>query len=110
MTTPHKDADKLIAIAHGKQMQVYGNQGTPWADASHDRALVAICAGQPCRIKPETVMVNGVECPKPVTIGRYTVRLMILNEGKFWDTFFDNLSEAETVCHALIKPFKECKE
>ena len=113
MTTPHKDADKLLAIAHGKQMQVYGNNnGTPWVDASPDRSLVAICAGQPCRIKPLTVMVNGVECPRPVPPpeGKYTVRILILNRGIFWELDFAELADAEAVCRAMVKPFKECQE
>ena len=112
MTTPHKDADKLRAIAGGKQMQVYGNNGNPWVDASPGRALVAICAGEPCRIKPEFVLINGVECPKPVPPpeGKYTARIMILNQGTFWELDFAELADAETVCRALVKPFKECKE
>ena len=112
MTTPHKDADKLLAIAHGKQMQVHGNNGTPWVDASPDRALMAICAGQPCRIKPETVTVNGIDCPRPVPPleRKYTVRILILNRGIFWELDFAELADAEAVCRAMVKPFKECQE
>lgn len=110
MSTPHKDADKLRAIAGGKQMQVYGNNGNPWVDASPDRALVAICAGEPCRIKPLTITVNGVECPKPSTkSGRNWVSITCAN-GRESIYCFDPMEDAIEVYEALIKPFKECKE
>jgi len=110
MSTPHKDADKLRAIAEGKQMQVEGVTSL-WRDASPDDALFAVYNGEPCRIKPEFIVINGVECQKPApTLDRnFTVRLMILNQGIYWDLGFAELADAETVCHALIKPFKECK-
>lgn len=112
MTTPHKDAEKLIAIAHGKQMQVCGNNGTTWVDATSDHALFAVYNGEPCRIKPEVVLINGIECQRPVPPpgGKYTVRIMILNQGTFWELDFAELADAETVCRALVKPFKERKE
>ena len=110
MTTPHKDADKLIAIAHGKQMQIYGNDGTPWVNTNPDRALVAICAGEPCRVKPEFVLINGVECPKPNTkSGRNWVSITCAN-GRESIYCFDSVTDAIEVYEALIKPFKECQE
>ena len=109
MTAPHKDANLLIAIAHGKQMQVEGLT-SPWADASPDRALVAICAGEPCRIKPEFIVINGVECPKPNTkSGRNWVSITCAN-GRESIYCFDSMEDAVEVYEAIIKPFKECKE
>ena len=112
MTTPHKDADKLRAIAGGKQMQVYGNNGNPWVDASPDRALVAICAGEPCRIKPEFVLINGVECPKPEfgEAAHYAVTVTFPQLFKDHTAHFSTAVDALSVYQALIKPFKECQE
>jgi len=60
----HPQAELLRAIADGKQMQ-YGT--TCFEDCTAKRALEAIYSG--CwtylRVKPETVMVNGVEFVLP---------------------------------------------
>lgn len=110
MTTPHPDAVLLRAIADGKQMQVYGKNGTPWADASPDVALYAVHCHDPCRIKPETVMVNEVECPKPereTGDGKWVEVSCYARTHRF---AFDSWDTAKLVVDALIKPFKECKE
>lgn len=112
MTTPHKDAEKLRAIADGKQMQVYGNNGTPWVDATSDHALFAVYNGEPCRIKPDFIVVNGVECPKHserlrknwVSIG------VVCSNGRESTYCFESVADAIAVYEALIKPFKECQE
>ena len=110
-TTPHKDADLLRAIADGKQMQVEGLT-SPWTDARADEALWAIAQGDSCRIKPEFIVINGVECqkPSPLLHSRFTVRILIINKGTYWDLGFAELADAEAVCRALVKPFKECQE
>ena len=117
MTAPHKDANLLIAIAHGKQMQVEGLT-SPWTDASPDRALVAVCAGEPCRIKPDFIVINGVECQKPldkfsteswvVTLHMRHMRGPMPPTAKTF--MFNNEQDAAQVVAALVKPFKECQE
>ena len=73
MTTPHPQADLLRAIADGKQMQELDfpgiNHPGNWCDCDADRALNRISRGveQYVRIKPETVTINGIECPAPMT-------------------------------------------
>ena len=106
MNTPHPRADLLIAIAQGKQMQG-ACLGPPWIDIDARDALSAVAQGLPCRIKPETVMVNGVECPKPVPGEQYIVRITMRNYAPCVDISFAKLADAETVYRALIKPFKE---
>ena len=117
MTTPHRDASLLRAIADGKQMQTEGLTA-PWADASGDEALTALAEGQPCRIKPDFVIVNGVECPKPLDefsteswVVTLRMRHMRGPMPPMAKTFmFNNEHDAAQVIEALIKPFKECQE
>ena len=74
MTTPHPNADLLRAIADGKQMQELDftgiNHPGNWCDCDADRALNRISRGveQYVRIKPETVTINGIECPAPMRV------------------------------------------
>ena len=114
MTTAHRDASLLRAIADGKQMQVEGLTA-PWMDASGDDALIALAEGQPCRIKPEFIVINGVECDASqrrkadffvcITLVGHSREL--LAEGVF---YWPNKDAARTAFEALIKPFKECQE
>ncbi len=117
MTTPHPDATLLRAIADGKQMQTEGLTA-PWADASGDEALTALAEGQPCRIKPDFVIINRAECPKPLDAWcdeAYVVTVSMRPvEGpapptakRFW---FNSEHDAAQVVDALVKPFKECQE
>lgn len=107
-TTPHKDADKLRAIADGKQMQTEGDGGL-WADASAQDALRAVLDGDPCRIKPHMIVINGVECPAPggctnfllgITASDYSRRVATAN------IYFDSFPDLLAAFEALIKPFK----
>jgi len=70
MTTPHPHADLLHAIADGKQMQELRKCCRDDAhDCSAERALDLIPIGQAdcVRIKTDTVTINGIECPAPMT-------------------------------------------
>lgn len=109
MSTPHPDADKLRAIADGKQMQGEG-YGTKWMDIPAQIALRLLSHAKPCRIKPEFIVINGVECPKPNTkSGGNWVSITCAN-GRESIYCFDPMEDAVEVYEALIKPFKECKE
>ena len=71
MTTPHPNADMLRAIADGKQMQGrLPEDGCDWFDIYPDQAIGAIASGysMKVRIKPETVLINGIECPAPMRV------------------------------------------
>lgn len=74
MTTPHPAADLLRAIADGRQMQELDfpgiNHPGNWCDCDADRALNRISRGveQYVRIKPDTVTINGIECPAPMRV------------------------------------------
>ena len=74
MTTSHPSADMLRAIADGKQMQqdrTYIDSTEPkWTDCSSVRALYLISCEESnlVRIKPETVLINGIECPAPMRV------------------------------------------
>lgn len=71
MTTPHPNADLLRAIADGKQMQGrLQEDGCDWFDIYPDQAIGAIASdySMKVRIKPETVLINGIECPVPMRV------------------------------------------
>lgn len=71
MTTPHPNADLLRAIADGKQMQGrLQEDGCDWFDIYPDQAIGAIASdySMKVRIKPETVLINGIECPAPMRV------------------------------------------
>lgn len=71
MTTPHPNADMLRAIADGKQMQGrLPEDGCDWFDIYPDQAIGAIASGysMKVRIKPETALINGIECPAPMRV------------------------------------------
>ena len=64
-------ADLLRAIADGKQMQGrLPEDGGGWFDIYPDQAIGAIAGGYATdvRIKPETVLINGIECPAPMRV------------------------------------------
>lgn len=117
MSTPHPDADKLRAIADGKQMQGEG-YGTKWMDIPAHDALRLLSHAKPCRIKPEFIVINGVECPKPLDkfsteswVVTLCMRHMRGPMPPMAKTFmFNNEHDAAQVIEALIKPFKECHE
>ena len=70
MTTPHPQADLLRAIADGRQMQGrLPEDGCDWFDIYPDQAIGAIASdySMKVRIKPDTVTINGIECPAPMT-------------------------------------------
>lgn len=71
MTTPHPNADMLRAIADGKQMQGrLTADDCDWFDIYPDQAIGAIASdySMNVRIKPETVLINGIECPAPMRV------------------------------------------
>ena len=71
MTTPHPQADLLRAIADGKQMQGrVPEDGCDWFDIYPDQAIGAIASdySMKVRIKPETVLINGIKCPAPMRV------------------------------------------
>lgn len=71
MTTPHPQADLLRAIADGRQMQGrLPEDGCDWFDIYPDQAIGAIASdySMKVRIKPDTVTINGIECPAPMRV------------------------------------------
>lgn len=122
MTTPYPHADILRAIAEGKQIQWQDPRGN-WRNTAPGDVLLTIGACGPARfrIAPETVLVNGVECPKNAddTIGNpWTVCVVLRSDPvnllvpfryekeveQFW---YATEVDARTVFDALCKPFKE---
>lgn len=109
MTTPHKDAALLRAIADGKQMQGEG-YGTKWMDIPAHDALRLLSHAKPCRIKPEFIVINGVECHKPNTKAETNWVSIGCANGRESVHCFDSTANAIEVYEALIKPFKEYQE
>lgn len=109
MNAPHKHADILRAIADGKKIEcrIYQSKRVGnWREAN----LQDVCnnpGDMEYRIAPETVTVNGVECPKPNQESKcYWVTIARTNGHR--ETYrFDTESDARTVFDALCKPFKD---
>lgn len=92
MSTPHKYANILRAIADGEKIQCYLHRTQRWMDTEEHSVFNAIMlsgcqALQPSdyRIKPATLSINGVECPAPepgpITDDQYCVVINIVNSS-----------------------------
>lgn len=106
MTTPHKHRDILIAIADGKKVE-YRGADQRWYETN----LYGLANGAAAeyRIAPETVLINGVECPKPVVKPNAVacVISIVLGGTNINQYAFSTAADAKTVYDALCKPFKE---
>lgn len=115
MTTPHPNANMLRAIADGKQMQGrLTADGCDWFDIYPDQAIGAIASGysMKVRIKPETVLINGIECNAPMRVepemGSWYYTPTPTNEAKFtlWAWLNDASGQrlfAEGLCFATAE-------
>lgn len=61
----HPHADVIIAWAEGKEIQVANQDKENWRDVSENELYFRTDFRY--RIKPETILVNGIEVPKPET-------------------------------------------
>ena len=106
---PHPHADILRAIADGKKIQGRAGDSLPWIDA--DLEDVVREPHVQFRIAPETVLINGVECPKPVVKPNAVacVISIVLGGTNINQYAFSTEADAKTVFDALCKPFKESK-
>ena len=109
MTTPHKHADILRAIADGKEIE-YSTEAGYWSKA--DLGILFRNPGCLFRIKPETITINGVECPAPVKQNGCLPRVSISFRGVPGDDgdlafYFACSADAARVFNALVKPFEE---
>jgi hypothetical protein len=112
MTTPHPHAEILRAIADGKQAQIRNDDHWDTVDASV--ALYHLGQGFTVRIAPETITVNGVECPENMPAPYdHTNWIVNIEYGTAYTgqrtscrlLTFDNQADAKTVYDALCKPF-----
>ena len=111
MTTPHPHADKLIAIAEGKQMQ-HMDSKERWEHIGGNAAAWYISQeeGDKIRIAPETILVNGVECAKNFRVAIKPssdkgYRLAIFGKFDRW-IYFDTAEQRDQAEAATIAPFK----
>lgn len=111
----HPYADILIAIAEGKEIQWQMSNGK-WAHQSPEGTLAEICSNaydpERYRIKPATILINGVECEAPVNkspaheLGG-TQSLRISHPAKASKEICFTTPEACYAAYAaLIKPFE----
>lgn len=125
MTIPHPHADLLRAIADGRQMQI--KRPSEWRDCDASTALAGLASVAPhhIRIKPDTVIVNGVECPAPMTEapeGSYWIPIIDSDSAsdEFWwradhsdllwlerGLCFATEADAQAVAEAMLKPLRE---
>lgn len=104
---PHKYADLLRAIADGKQMQV--DTGTGFVDVTYKDALLAMVDDDVCRVKPEMIVINGVECHPPSGITNFSLGITAIAQPHPVDLgavfYFDSERHLIAAFQALIKPF-----
>ena len=67
--TRHPQADILRAIADGKLIEDKTSTGYTHAPADYALRVLSKGGGRFLRIKPATIMLNGTELPKPVSVG-----------------------------------------
>lgn len=126
MSTPHKYANILRAIADGEKIQCYLHRTQRWMDTEEHSVFNAIMLGndnslalQPSdyRIKPATLSINGVECPAPapgpITDDQCCVVINISNSAWQWTKQltlpYNDIKDAEQVFAALalaVKPIR----
>jgi len=89
--TPHPQADTLIAIAHGKTVQMRRKKhAEEWRTPENPlRFLGDSCVdGYEWRVKPETITINGreVPCPvrEPLEIGTKYYRTIVSHVESTW--------------------------
>lgn len=117
-TMKHPQADMLIAIANGEQMQV--KSGNTWIDAPSSEVLRIVQQGGTLRIKPRTIKINGKELAGPITkppeMGTeyHTLLLPSMYTSKWENDATDNriLSKglafaSEEDAQAVVDAFKE---
>lgn len=107
MTTPHPLAEFIHAFADGKKVQ-FERPDMGWINCT---TLLDFSSYSDCkwRFKPDTLVVNGVEVPKPdkylASIDGYTVK--ILYSDRAYHIVYRTHDDATVVFEALTKPFKE---
>lgn len=95
MTTPHPKADLLRAIADGRQMQI--KRPSEWRDCDASTALAGLASVAPhhIRIKPDTVTINGIECPAPMVDAPEKRTIC-------WAPTIDRMEQAGWVWHGTV--------
>lgn len=90
-------ADLLRAIADGKQMQGrLPEDGGGWFDIYPDQAIGAIASGysMKVRIKPETVLINGIECNAPMRVAP-ALQTTYFKPDPDWEKMYDRCTWAD---------------
>jgi hypothetical protein len=109
----HAYFEILLAIANEKQVQ-WDSPTEGWKDNSATATLYEISRGlfdpSRYRVKPETIIINRVECmaPNPDSRGTYKLRIVEIDGASakkdHW-VYFGNIADRDAAYDALIKPF-----
>jgi len=108
MINPHPHADILTAIAKDKDVRIERlNTSLTWVPS--DINTVFNYPDDQFRIKPVTIMVNGVECPAPLP-ERSGAWVSLSGSRRVDKTlWYTTQADADAVFAALVKPFGEVK-
>lgn len=116
MTTPHKHAETLRAIADGIAVQFRNvaskdcEDWCTWSDGC-DSPLSPHGDSFEWRIKPATLTINGVECPAPTRGRNFVIVRLVFDEAHTDDAeyvaWYNAEADALQVFNALTKPFME---
>lgn len=108
MTKPHPHADILRAIADGKKIEYQSAETDKWCAAE----LIDLVRyqGLEFRSAPETIVINGVECPKSEAFNsvdaNYVITVEFKSDGTSFHAWYPTEEAARTVYESLCKPFK----
>lgn len=108
MNKPHKHAAVIKAWADGAIIQIYRDSWDDWEIVSEPKWS----EHRKYRVKPEPLIVNGVECAIPASDDNHpwVVSVSVKREhqstGSTYLLYFDESVDALGMYHALIKPFR----
>lgn len=111
----HPYAEILHAIAEGKQIQYLESSQNEWFGIPRESVLLELTR-QHCRhqfrIKPEVILINGIEVPKPCSkapkLGEYFFIVNVGNNTPYEvDTWSGHITDYELLKRGIIHQTKE---
>lgn len=105
MRKPHKHSEIIKAWADGAEIEFRNQDATTWTQINNRPRWFDTTE---YRIKPNTVLINGVECAAPcIDISEYRITISSSwYNGPTKTLAFETKLDAHEVFQALIDPFK----
>ena len=104
--TQHPQAEILRAIADGKLIEDKTSTGYTHAPADYALRVLSKGGGRFLRIKPATIMLNGVELPKPLDAAGITQtsnRIRLITDDRQENFWFNTREDRDAVYAKLVE-------